>query len=316
MHVKKTLMSIPNRSKLLTEKRNSRTTNIDTKSTLEIVDIINREDRTIPLAVAKERKKIARAIDTVVESFMQGGRLFYVGAGTSGRLGILDASEMPPTFGTPPGLVRGIIAGGKRAVFRSIEGAEDSHLEGARVLRKAGVNPADTVLGIAAGGTTPFVQSALKEAHRIGAKTLFLTCVPNVRPKTPVDVIIRPITGPEVITGSTRMKAGTATKLVLNTITTGAMIKLGRVYGNLMVDLRATNKKLTDRAERIVMEATGLSRDKAKTLLKKAHGQAKTAILMHLEKLDYKEARRRLLLSGGFIRKAIDSSQSWHRRIP
>ncbi|HHT9120532.1 MAG TPA: N-acetylmuramic acid 6-phosphate etherase, partial [Candidatus Hypogeohydataceae bacterium YC41] len=278
------------RSRLLTERQNPRTIDIDTKSTLEIVDIINREDRTVPVAVARERRKIAKAIDMVVDSFKRKGRLFYVGAGTSGRLGILDAAEMPPTFGTPPGLVRGIIAGGEKAVFRSVEGAEDSPLEGARAIRLAGVSPKDAVVGIAAGGTTPYVQAALKEAHRLGAKTIFLTCVPDVNPEFPVDIVIRPITGPEVITGSTRMKAGTATKLVLNTITTGAMIKMGLVYGNLMVDLRATNKKLTDRAERIVMEVTGLSRTDTRALLKKAHGQAKTAILMHLQKLDYKEA--------------------------
>jgi N-acetylmuramic acid 6-phosphate etherase len=299
-------MGVLDRSKLLTEKSNPRTRDIDAKSTLEIVDTINREDRTVPLAVARERKRIARAIDMVVKSFGRGGRLFYVGAGTSGRLGILDASEMPPTFGTPPGLVKGIIAGGKKAVFRSIEGAEDSRLEGARAIRLAGVASRDTVLGIAAGGTTPYVKAALKEAHRLGAKTIFLTCVPNARLDSQVDLTIRPITGPEVITGSTRMKAGTATKLVLNTITTGAMIKMGRVYGNLMVDLRATNNKLADRAERIIMEATGLARDKARDLLRKAHGQAKTAILMHLQNLGYKEARKRLQLSGGFLRKALD----------
>lgn len=309
MHIKKIPMDIPNRAKLLTERRNPRTMDIDTKSTLEIVDIINREDRTVPIAVARERKGIARAIDTVVESFRQGGRLFYVGAGTSGRLGILDASEMPPTFGTSPGLVRGLIAGGKKAVFRSVEGAEDRRLEGAKVIRKSGVNSKDTVLGIAAGGTTPYVQSALKEAHFRGAKTIFLTCVPNARLVSTVDIVIRPITGPEVITGSTRMKAGTATKLILNTITTGAMIKMGRVYGNLMVDLRAINNKLADRAERIVMEITGLTRSASRTLLKKAHGQAKTAILMHLQDVDYKEAKKRLLLSEGFIRKALSNAK-------
>ncbi len=296
------------RSAILTEKSNPSTSDIDTKSTLEIVGIINREDRTVPLAVASQRKEIAHTIDIVVESFRKGGRLFYVGAGTSGRLGILDASEMPPTFGTPASLVRGLIAGGKKAVFRSIEGAEDRRLEGARVVKTAKVSSKDVIIGIAAGGTTPFVQSALREAQRLGAKTVFLTCVPNVTPKIPVDVIIRPITGPEVVTGSTRMKAGTATKLVLNTITTGAMIKMGRVYGNLMVDLRATNNKLLDRAERIVMKVTGLTRKESMTLLKKANGEAKTALLMHLKKLDYKAAREMLLLSGGFLRKALSNT--------
>ncbi len=306
MHVKRVLMGIHNRSKLLTERPNPRTKDIDAKSTREIVDIINSEDSTVPTAVARERKNIARAIDIVVDSFKKGGRLFYVGAGTSGRLGILDASEMPPTFGTPPGLVRGLIAGGRKAVFHSVEGAEDNRSEGVRAVRLAKINPKDTVIGIAAGGTTPYVQAALREAHTRGAKTVFLTCVPDARPESHVDIVIRPVTGPEVITGSTRMKAGTATKLVLNTITTGAMIKMGRVYGNLMVDLKATNNKLTDRVERIVMEVTGLSRSESKVLLRKAHGQAKTAILMHLQRLDYKEARRRLLLSEGFLRKALN----------
>lgn len=299
-------MGIPNRSKLLTERQNPRTRDIDAKSTLEIVDIINREDKLVPTAVARERKQIARAIDMVVDSFRKGGRLFYVGAGTSGRLGILDASEMPPTFGTPPGLVRGLIAGGKKAVFRSVEGAEDNLLEGARVIHLCKVSPKDTVMGIAAGGTTPYVKAALAEAHRQGAKTIFLVCVSNTRLDSPVDVVIRPVTGPEVITGSTRMKAGTATKLVLNTITTGAMIKMGRVYGNLMIDLLATNNKLADRAERIVVEVTGLARGATRDLLKKAHGQVKTALLMHLQKLDYKAARKRLLLHEGFLRKALN----------
>ncbi|MFN3466230.1 MAG: N-acetylmuramic acid 6-phosphate etherase, partial [Candidatus Brocadiales bacterium] len=180
-------MGIPNRSRLLTERRNPRTRDIDTRSTLEIVDIINREDRLVPTAVARERRQIARAIDMVVDSFKRGGRLFYAGAGTSGRLGILDASEMPPTFGTPPGLVRGLIAGGKKAVFHSVEGAEDSRIGGIRAIRLSRVSPKDTVMGIAAGGTTPYVKAALAEAHRRGAKTIFLTCVPNTRPASTVD---------------------------------------------------------------------------------------------------------------------------------
>ncbi|MFQ5956152.1 MAG: N-acetylmuramic acid 6-phosphate etherase, partial [Candidatus Brocadiales bacterium] len=248
---------VVDRSRLLTERRNPRTQDIDSKGILEIVNIINEEDAKVARAVHKERKNIARAVWLIVKSFRSGGRLFYVGAGTSGRLGILDASEMPPTFGTPPGLVQGIIAGGKNAVFRSVEGAEDSRLEGKRAIHRAGVRKTDTVVGIAAGGTTPFVQSAINTAKKIGARTVFLTCNPNTKPETAVDVVIRPVTGPEVITGSTRMKAGTATKLVLNTLTTAVMIKTGRVYGNLMVDLRSTNNKLTDRSERIVMEVTG-----------------------------------------------------------
>lgn len=299
---------VVDRSRLLTERRNPRTKDIDSMSTLEIVDVINEEDTTVALAVHKERKNIARAVWLIVRSFKSGGRLFYVGAGTSGRLGILDASEMPPTFGTPQGLVQGIIAGGKNAVFRSVEGAEDSRLEGKAAIYRAGVRKTDTVVGIAAGGTTPFVQSAIKTAKKIGARTIFLTCNPDTKPETAVDVIIRPVTGPEVITGSTRMKAGTATKMVLNTLTTAAMIKTGRVYGNLMVDLRATNSKLTDRSERIVMEMTGLSRPAARRLLEKARGRTKTAIVMHLLGTSYSDAQRRLSYSEGSLRDALESS--------
>lgn len=298
---------IADRSKLLTEKRNPGTKDIDAKSALEVVDIINEEDARVIPAVRKERKNLARAVELAVWSFKNGGRLFHVGAGTSGRLGILDASEMPPTFGTPPRLVQGIIAGGRKAMFRSVEGAEDSLLEGRRAIRQAGVSRYDTVIGIAAGGTTPFVQSALKTAKRTGAQTVFLTCNPATEPAVEVDVIIRPITGPEVITGSTRMKAGTATKLILNTITTAAMIKTGRVYGNLMVDLHATNTKLIDRSERIVMEVTGLPRGAARKVLEKAHGRTKTAILMHMLGISYGDARKRLSDSGGLLRDVMET---------
>ncbi|MEE9584321.1 MAG: N-acetylmuramic acid 6-phosphate etherase [Candidatus Brocadiales bacterium] len=298
---------IVDRSRLLTERRNPGTKDIDSKNTLEIIDIINKEDAKVAPAIRKERKNIACAVELIVKSFRNGGRLFYVGAGTSGRLGILDASEMPPTFSTPPGLVQGIIAGGRKAVFRSVEGAEDSRSEGTEAIYRAGVKNTDTVVGIAAGGTTPFVQSAIKTAKRIGAGTIFLTCNPDTKPDTAVDVIIRPATGPEVVTGSTRMKAGTATKLILNTLTTAAMIKTGRVYGNLMVDLNATNSKLTDRSERIVMEVTGLSRRAARRLLEKAHGGTKTAILMHLLDISCADAQKRLSRSKGSLRDALES---------
>lgn len=296
------------RSKLLTEKIHPGTKDIDSKSILEIVDIINREDAKAAPAVHKERRNIARAVGLIVKSFWKGGRLFYVGAGTSGRLGILDASEMPPTFGTHPKLVQGIIAGGRRAVFRSVEGAEDRRSEGRTAIHRAGIKNTDTVVGIAAGGTTPFVQSALKAAKRMGARTVFITCNPDTKPETPTDVVIRPATGPEVIAGSTRMKAGTATKLVLNTLTTAAMIKTGRVYGNLMVDLKATNNKLTDRSERIVMEVTGQPRGAARELLKKAHGETKAALLMHLLGISYKDAKKKLSRSKGFVRDALGGS--------
>ncbi|HHT9124821.1 MAG TPA: N-acetylmuramic acid 6-phosphate etherase [Candidatus Brocadiia bacterium] len=306
------------RSKLVTEQRNPNTNDIDGKTTIEIVDIINAEDKKVIGAVHRERHNIAKAIDLTVEAFKNGGRLFYVGAGTSGRLGVLDASECPPTFGTDPGLVCGIIAGGEPALTRSVEGAEDNEGDGVRVIRDKGVNHKDAVMGIATGGTTPFVLGALLEAKRIGAKIIFLTCNPNPSlvgarcnvPLQQADVIINPITGPEVITGSTRMKAGTATKLVLNTLTTTIMIKMGKVYQNLMVDLCATNEKLKDRAERIVMTASGLDRSSSSMLLKNAGGNAKVAIVMHALKINREDAVKRLAEHNGFVREVIKNPEN------
>ena len=293
------------RSSLITEQRNPNTSEIDCKSTSEIVDIINTEDSNITNAVHKERQNISKAVDLIVASFKQGGRLFYVGAGTSGRLGVLDASECPPTFGTDPDLVRGIIAGGTEALTRSIEGAEDRHEDGEQAVKDNGITAKDTVVGIATGGTTPFVHGALVQAKRIGATTIFLCCNPDTDPAEEVDVIIRPITGPEVITGSTRMKAGTATKLVLNTLTTASMIKTGKVYENLMVDLQVKNEKLKDRAERIIMTITELDRDTACKLLTKAKGNVKIAIVMHKMQIDYEDAKKKLDKCEGFVRKVL-----------
>jgi N-acetylmuramic acid 6-phosphate etherase len=224
-----------------------------------------------------------------------------------GRLGVLDASECPPTFGTDPELVRGIIAGGTEALTRSIEGAEDRHEDGEQAIKDNGINAKDTVVGIATGGTTPFVHGALVQAKRIGATTIFLCCNPDTDPIEEVDVIIRPITGPEVITGSTRMKAGTATKLVLNTLTTASMIKMGKVYENLMVDLQVKNEKLKDRAERIIMTITDLDRDSAQKLLAKAKGNVKTAIVMHKMQIDYEDAKKKLNECEGFVRKVLSN---------
>ena len=292
-----------------TEKRNRRSENIDQLSTLEIVDLINSEDMLLAGAVAKERKNIAAAIEMVVERFQKGGRLFYVGAGTSGRLGVLDASECPPTFGVSPLLVQGIIAGGKKALVRAIEGAEDLAGEGAKAILRKKVRDNDVVVGIAACGMTPFVCGALKEAQKIGAGTVFITCAPEVVKQLPAQIIINPIVGPEVITGSTRMKAGTVTKLILNTITTTVMIKLGKVYGNLMVDLNATNEKLRDRSERIVMEITDLTRAKARALLCKSKGKVKTAIVMYFRKASYEQAVQILNESNQSLRKAIETNK-------
>jgi N-acetylmuramic acid 6-phosphate etherase len=242
----------------------------------------------------------------IVERFGKGGRLFYVGAGTSGRLGVLDASECPPTFGASPSMVQGIIAGGRRALVKSIEGAEDFEADGRDAIAKKNVRPTDTVVGIAACGITPFVHGALKQARRIGAGTVFITCAPEAVKHISADIIINPIVGPEVVTGSTRMKAGTATKLVLNTLTTTAMVKMGKVYGNLMVDLKATNEKLKDRSQRIVTQLTGLPPKKANALLAQANGEVKTAIVMHFKKTTHKKAGDILKQNNQSLRKAIE----------
>lgn len=295
---------LKDRSKLTTEKRNPRSAEIDRCSTREIVQIINSEDAKVARAVAKELARIAAAVDVIVEGLRKGGRLFYVGAGTSGRLGVLDASECPPTFGTPRSLVQGVIAGGRRALVRSIEGAEDSAFAGVEALRKRKLAARDVVVGIAACGVTPFVIGAVRHARRTGAKTVFVTCAPESARKIQADIVIAPVVGPEVVTGSTRMKAGTATKLVLNTLTTASMVKLGKVYGNLMVDLRATNRKLRDRAERIVCELTGLSRPRARALLARGGGSAKVAVLMQWTGLPRAKAEKRLAECGGSLRQA------------
>lgn len=291
-----------------TEKRNSASENIDKLSTKQIVDLINAEDSLVPAAVARQSKQIAAAIDLIVERFRKGGRLFYVGAGTSGRLGVLDASECPPTFGVSPSLVQGIIAGGRRALVRSAEGAEDFPEDGAAAIKKKCVRSKDIVIGLAACGMTPFVHGALKQARKIGAATIFITCAPEAVAHIPAEIIINPVVGAEVVTGSTRMKAGTATKLVLNTLTTGAMIKLGKVYGNLMVDLKATNEKLRDRSLRIVMEITNISRLRAKRLLEDAQGKVKAAIVMHFRNTNLAGALKILDECDQLLRKAIEET--------
>jgi N-acetylmuramic acid 6-phosphate etherase len=294
-----------NRAKLTTEKRNLKTAEIDNRSTLEVVDIINFQDMLVAPAVAKERKRIAAAADVIAKSLRQGGRLFYVGAGTSGRLGVLDASECPPTYGVPRMLVQGIIAGGRRALVRSIEGAEDIAQAGTKALAKKHIKANDVVVGIAACGMTPFVHGAMKKARHAGAATIFITCAPQAKKHIAADIIINPVVGPEVITGSTRMKAGTATKLVLNTLTTTAMIKTGKVYGNLMVDLRASNEKLRDRSERIIMTVTGLSRGAARRLLGRARGRVKPAIVMYFRKVSFPAAVKILKNSNESLRDAL-----------
>jgi N-acetylmuramic acid 6-phosphate etherase len=294
----------------LTEQRNPRSMRIDELEALEIVDLINAEDRMVAEAVGEEREAIARALELVEASFRSGGRLIYVGAGTSGRLGVLDAAEMPPTYGTDPTLVQGIIAGGYAALVRAEEGAEDHPEHGAEAIDEREVDEKDFVLGIATSGTTPFVHGALARARERGARTGFLLCTyPSRELLESHDVVIAPLVGPEVITGSTRMKAGTATKLVLNTITTGAMVRLGKVFGNLMVDLQVTCEKLRDRGERILIEMLGFERAEASTLLEAAGGHVKTALVMGQAGIDAAEARARLDRAGGVVSRALEESR-------
>ena len=290
----------------VTERRNPRTADIDLASAIEIVDLMNAEDRTVADAVATQRAEIARAVSEAEATFRRGGRLFYAGAGTSGRLGVLDASECPPTFGVDFDLVQGMIAGGDAAMFRAQEGAEDSPAGGARDVDARGVRAGDFVVGIAASGTTPYVRGALGRARELGAATAIVACSPPPPETLAVaDIPIVAITGPEVVTGSTRLKAGTATKMVLNMITTGAMIRVGKTYGNLMVDLRATNAKLVDRSERIVIEVCGVDRDAARRLLADAGGRVKTAIVMQKLHATREVAERALEHAGGVIRRVV-----------
>jgi N-acetylmuramic acid 6-phosphate etherase len=290
----------------VTEQRNPRTVDIDLASAREIVDAINAEDRMVADAVASQADVIARAVELVEHAFRNGGRLLYVGAGTSGRLGVLDASECPPTFGSDPSMVIGIIAGGDTALRTPVEGAEDDPAGGAASMDAHDVRAPDVVIGIAASGTTPFVRGALARARERGAATALIACSPPPPDmRAAADLLVLPIVGPEVLTGSTRLKAGTATKLVLNTITTGAMLRIGKSYGNLMVDLQATNAKLTDRAERILIEVLRIDRATARTLLDRSRRGVKRAIVMHVLHVDADEADRRLAEAGGVIRKVV-----------
>jgi N-acetylmuramic acid 6-phosphate etherase len=298
---------------LATEQRNPHSQHIDTASIPEILRVINTEDHRVPIAVRREIPHIARAVEHVVEAFRSGGRLFYVGAGTSGRLGVVDASECPPTFGTDPEMVQGLIAGGREAVFRSQEGAEDVPEDGARALEDAGVTSDDVVCGIASSGRTPYVVGAVEHARdTIGCPTLFVTTVPRDEFAVDVDVAMCPAVGPEVIMGSTRMKSGTAQKLVLNMITTAAMVRLGKVYENMMVDLRRTSEKLVERGIRTLMMVTGIPYDDAEAVLDETDGHVKTAIVVVLADVGVEVARRRLEEANGFVRPAIEGTSDPH----
>jgi len=294
-------------SSLATEQRNPRSMEIDAGLVTDILKTINEEDKTVPFAVEKEIPFIAEAVELIVAAIKNGGRLLYFGAGTSGRLGVVDASECPPTFGTSYGQIEGYIAGGKEAMFRAQEGAEDHEENGAADVIKANVTNLDVVCGIAASRRTPYVVGAVKKAKELGAKTLYITCTPRESFNIPgIDVAICPYVGPEVIMGSTRMKSGTAQKLVLNMLTTTTMIRMGKVYENMMIDLQQTNKKLVERSKKIVMTITGVSYADATDYLHKAGGHVKTALVMIRANVTAEEATERLRDADGFVRRAIE----------
>jgi len=292
-------------SRLQTEQRHPRTSRIDALTVEDIIDLINREDASIAEAVGAEKPKIARAVNLLVDRVKKGGRLFFVGAGTSGRLGVLESAEMPPTFGTSADLVLAIMAGGKSALLKAKEGVEDNYEEGARSVNRLQPTRKDVVVGVSASGMTQFVRGALTRARRAGTKIIFVTCDPRTELQTFVDLIIAPAVGPEVIAGSTRLKAGTATKMVLNMLTTATMIRIGKTYGNLMVDVQMGSEKLRDRARRIIIMVTGLEYDAADALLRGAHWNVKAAIVMQKTGLTYPKAVARLRKAHDFVRDAI-----------
>jgi N-acetylmuramic acid 6-phosphate etherase len=290
---------------LVTEKNNPKTSRLDRLGIRSILRLINGEDALVAQAVAREIPRIARAVEMTVESFKKGGRLFYMGAGTSGRLGVLDAAECPPTFGTDPRMIKGIIAGGYGSLIRSREGVEDNIDAARRDIRKNKVGPKDIVLGITASKRTPYVLEGLREAKRRGARTIFLSCNPRKTIPVEFDLAICPVVGPEVIAGSSRMKAGTAQKMVLNMISTASMVYLGKIYGNRMVDLRATSEKLKERSKKVIVEACSLEYTEAETALKRAGGSVKCAIVMTQTGLSRLHSLELLRKSGGFVYRAL-----------
>jgi N-acetylmuramic acid 6-phosphate etherase len=296
------------RGYLMTEQNNPKSEKLDQLSTLEIVDVFNQEDNRTIEAIAGAREDLAAAIDRITEALRSGGRLFYIGAGTSGRLGVLDASECPPTFCTPPEMVQGIIAGGAPALVKSSEGLEDSREGGAKAVDDYGITAADVLVGIAAGGTTPYVHGALAEARQRGAVGIFMACVPKDQVQIDVDVDIRLPVGPEILAGSTRLKSGTVTKMALNILSTGSMVRLGKVYGNRMVDVAVTNIKLHDRALRILMDLTGIDRSAADELLKKSGQSVKLALTMHWTGKELADCEQLLVEHQGNLRSAVEGT--------
>ncbi len=303
------MTNLQERGHLLTEQVNPNSLNLDQLPSLALVELFNAEDQKAIEAVARAKQELAQAIDLTADRLHQGGRLFYVGAGTSGRLGVLDAAECPPTFCTPPDLVQGIIAGGAGALVRSSEDLEDRAQDGAAAIAQRQITQLDVVVGITAGGTTPFVHGALQAARQRGAGTIFIACVPSSQVAFDADVDIRLLTGPEILAGSTRLKAGTVTKLALNILSTCVMVRLGKVYGNRMVDVAVTNHKLRDRALRILQDLTGLSREAAGFLLERSGKWVKLALLMHWTDLSKEEGSKLLAEHQGNLRAAVESYQ-------
>ena len=301
--------NLKTRGHLLTEQVNVNSANLDRLSSLEIVDLFNQEDINTLEAIAGARQELAAAIETIADSLRQGGRLFYIGAGTSGRLGVLDAAECPPTFCTPPELVQGILAGGAGALVRSSEGLEDIASDGAQAMADHQIGKHDVVVGITAGGTTPYVHGAIEAANQRGAKTVFIACVPANQVTSQAQIEIRLPVGPEILSGSTRLKSGTVTKMALNILSTGTMVKLGKVYGNRMVDVAVTNTKLLDRAVQMIQDLTQLEPDAANELLEASGRSVKVALLMHWTDVDRDRAEAVLASNQGQLRAAVDSEQ-------
>jgi N-acetylmuramic acid 6-phosphate etherase len=302
-----TTENLNTRGHLLTEQVNVNSANLDRLSTLELVDLFNQEDVNTLNAIMGARAELAMAIDTIADSLRQGGRLFYIGAGTSGRLGVLDAAECPPTFCTPPELVQGILAGGAGALVKSSEGLEDIASDGAQAMIDCNIGKHDVVVGITAGGTTPYVHGAIESAKQRGAKTVFIACVPANQVDSIADIDIRLPVGPEILSGSTRLKSGTVTKMALNILSTGSMVKLGKVYGNRMVDVAVTNTKLLDRALQMIQDLTQLDRSAASELLEASGRSVKVALLMHWSQIDRSQAEVILAQNHGQLRAAVDS---------
>jgi N-acetylmuramic acid 6-phosphate etherase len=296
------------RGHLLTEQVNLNSANLDRLSTLDLVDLFNKEDLNTISAIAGARQELADAIDLIATNLRQGGRLFYIGAGTSGRLGVLDAAECPPTFCTPPELVQGLLAGGAGALVKSSEGLEDIASDGAQAMVDNHIGEHDVVVGITAGGTTPYVHGAIESAKQRGAKTVFIACVPANQVASIADIDIRLPVGPEIVSGSTRLKSGTVTKMALNILSTGSMVQLGKVYGNRMVDVAVTNTKLLDRALQMIQDLTQLERDAASELLEASGRSVKVALLMHWTKVDRSKAETILAQNQGQLRSAVDNT--------